>query len=137
MQVRFGHAENATNNTMELTALLRGFQQLNPSKHDVIVLPDSQYAMNCVSKWYQGWVQGKWINSQGKPVANQELVKEAYSEYDKVRKNNGKRRIVMFQWVKGHQSVKKRTGNPDAEYNHIVDEIAGEAMKKRVTNWDK
>lgn len=75
-----GRVEQATNQTMEITAALEGFRRLTrPCR--VTVVSDSQYLVKCAS--------GEWARR-----ANTELwdaLMEAVKPHD-----------VVWQWVKGH-----------------------------------
>jgi ribonuclease HI len=58
------------------------------------VLCDSQYVINCLTKWMKGWKKKGWKKADGKPVLNQDLLKELDTALAG--------RDVAFEWVKGH-----------------------------------
>ena len=64
-----------------------------PQEH-LRVLCDSQYVINCVTKWMPGWKRRGWKKADGKPVLNVDLLKDI----DAVIKG----RSYEFEWVKGH-----------------------------------
>ena len=78
-----GRKENATNNQMELTAMIsalsflegmlsRGEYKLEDDEQ-VFVYTDSAYISNCYTqKWYLNWRHNGWVNSKREPVANKE-----------------------------------------------------------------
>ena len=77
-----GRVENATNNQMELTAMISALNTLQgwfdrgeaTCDTEVYVYTDSAYICNCYSqKWYLNWQKNSWINSKGQPVANKEM----------------------------------------------------------------
>ena len=69
-----GGEPHTTNQRMEVTAVVRALQALSGPLH---VMSDSTYVVNCFrQKWWEGWERRGWRNSQGKPVANQDLWKE-------------------------------------------------------------
>lgn len=85
---------HATNNTMELKAIIKGCKAIQEDGAKVIVVSDSKYALNVLS--------GKW-----KAKTNLELIRE-HSE-------NSQRLNIIYTWVKGHN------GN---ELNEMADQLA-------------
>ncbi|OYO25049.1 DUF4440 domain-containing protein [Enemella dayhoffiae] len=85
---------HGTNNMGELMAVLDLLQQTAHVDDDLLVLCDSQYAINVISKWTPGWKRKNWRKADGKPVQNVELVKALDAAMQ------GRR--VRFEWVKGH-----------------------------------
>tara|TARA_B100000965_G_C19441934_1_gene691276 strand:+ start:382 stop:828 length:447 start_codon:yes stop_codon:yes gene_type:complete len=84
---------NTTNNKMELTAAIKGFETLN-EPCDVIVKTDSTYVINGITQWIHNWKKKGWINSAKKPVANKDL-------WEKLEKLISSHQ-VKWEWVKGH-----------------------------------
>lgn len=69
-----------TNNEMELSGLLHALQwsnRLRPTT-PVRIYTDSEYAVNCATKWAHGWAARDWIAKDGRPVKNVELIKAIY-----------------------------------------------------------
>lgn len=106
---------NTTNNIMELTALnkvikLYGVSSFTPQPN---VYLDSSYAINCVTKWYLVWEDNGYINSKGKEVENQEIIKEAvamlYSDC-----------TLSINKVKGHTVNKKSFNLEDLDFYQAV-----------------
>ena len=81
----------------------------HPGPEPLLIESDSQYAINCSTKWVKGWKKNGWKNSQKKPVKNKELIQAIDRE---ISQRPGP---VDFRWVKGH------AGN---EGNELVDELA-------------
>lgn len=103
-----------TNQRMEVTAVVRALESL---EGPVEVRSDSTYVVNCFrQRWWVGWEKRGWRNSQGQPVANQDLWRPLV---DLVRS----RGQVTFSWVKGH------SGHP---LNDLVDALAVEAATAQV-----
>ena len=89
----FGGDLETTNNKMELTAVIRGFENLNKAS-EVLVKTDSTYVINGITKWLPNWKAKGWKNSAKKPVANKDLWKQLeYLISD---------HKVDWLWVKGH-----------------------------------
>jgi ribonuclease HI len=89
-----GGWKHATNNQGELKAVLELFRATAHLDDDLLVLCDSQYVINSVTKWMKGWKAKGWRKGDGKPVLNLELLKEIDEAVA------GRR--YKFEWVKGH-----------------------------------
>ena len=89
-----GGWKHATNNQAELTAVLQFFRATAHLDDDLLILCDSQYVINCVTKWLPGWKRKGWRKADGKPVMNVVLLQEIDAELP------GRR--YRFEWVKGH-----------------------------------
>ena len=107
-----GYEKHSTNQRMELTAAI---QALGALKYpcQVKLYSDSAYLINAFNQnWLKNWERNGWLNSQRKPVENQDLWLELLKLY----------RIHQVEWikVKGHQ---------DNVYNNRCDELARSAIK--------
>ena len=103
----------ATNNRGELTALLallRATAAAGRAGERLLVLADSQYVIDSVTKWMPGWKRRGWRKADGKAVLNADLMRAL----DEAMQG----RDVSFQWVKGHD------GHP---LNEAADERARSA----------
>jgi len=89
-----GGWKHGTNNMGELKAVLELFRATSGVDDDLLVLCDSQYVINSVTKWMPGWKRKGWRKADGKPVMNVELLKELDEALA------GRR--YRFEWVKGH-----------------------------------
>lgn len=89
-----GGWKRATNNQGELTAVLELFRATAHLDDDLVIMCDSQYVINSVTKWMRGWKAKGWRKSDGKPVMNLELLQQLDAALV------GRR--YRFEWVKGH-----------------------------------
>ncbi|MBC7723536.1 MAG: ribonuclease HI [Burkholderiaceae bacterium] len=89
-----GGWKHATNNQGELKAVLELFRATAHIDDDLLVLCDSQYVINCVTKWMRGWKAKGWRKADGKAVMNVDLLTEIDAAI------LGRR--YRFEWVKGH-----------------------------------
>jgi len=106
-----GCSEDTTNNRMEMIAVIEALTLLKrPSK--VKVVSDSQYVINGITKWIDGWRRRNWITSQKKPVLNKDLWKKFLDLSQKHQ--------IEWEWVRGHKGHKE---------NERCDELAREALK--------
>ena len=89
-----GGWKHATNNMGELKAVLELFRATELVDDELLVLCDSQYVINAVTKWMPGWKRKGWRKADGKPVMNLELLQQLDEALA------GRR--YRFEWVKGH-----------------------------------
>jgi ribonuclease HI len=89
-----GADPQTTNNRMELTAVIEGLRALRkPSR--VRVVSDSQYVVNGLKEWLDGWKARGWRKADKSPVLNRELWEEL----------DGLRNVHQLEpeWIRGHQ----------------------------------
>lgn len=109
-----GGDSSTTNNRMELTAAIEALKN-TPVGSTVEIFSDSAYLINAFQqKWIPNWIKRNWINSQGKPVENQDLWKRLIKLEQE--------RNVVWQKVKGHSGDK---------YNELADKLAVEAIPNK------
>jgi ribonuclease HI len=78
----------------------------------LLVVSDSTYVVNCFrDRWWAGWLERGWLNSERKPVANRDL-------WEPLVRVVNERGDVAFHWVKGHSGH---------QMNDFVDQLAVEA----------
>ena len=111
-----GGWKHATNNQGELKAVLELFRATAHLDDDLLILCDSQYVINSVTKWMKGWKAKGWRKGDGKPVMNLDLLKEI----DEALAG----RTYRFEWVKGH------VGHPLNEAADIRARTAAEAFQR-------
>jgi ribonuclease HI len=92
---RAGGWPHGTNNMGELMAVLDLFRSTaHIPEEELLILCDSQYVINCITKWMPGWKRKGWRKADGKPVLNVDLLKDI----DQAIVG----RKYTFEWVKGH-----------------------------------
>jgi len=89
-----GGWKHGTNNMGELKAVLELFRATEDVDDDLLILCDSQYVINSVTKWMPGWKRKGWRKGDGKPVMNLDLLQELDAAIAG--------RAYRFEWVKGH-----------------------------------
>jgi ribonuclease HI len=106
-----GAAALTTNQRMELQAAIEGLKALKyPCR--VELSSDSAYLINAFNqKWLNKWQRNGWLNSQGKPVENQDLWQE-------LLQLAGLHQVTWIK-VKGHR---------DHELNNRCDQLARAAV---------
>ncbi|MGG5173802.1 RNase H family protein [Pseudarthrobacter sp. J1763] len=92
---RAGGWPHGTNNQGELMAVLDLFRSTAHLPEEPLrILCDSQYVINCITKWMPGWKRKGWRKADGKAVLNVELLKDIDAAIVG--------RKYSFEWVKGH-----------------------------------
>lgn len=111
-----------TNQTAELTGILEGVRHLKTisdvSGSVVRICTDSEYAINCLTKWITGWRKRDWKTAEGKPVVHKVLLEAILKE---------------LEGLGGHQfvHVKAHTGgeDTDSKWNDYADQLATKAAE--------
>lgn len=108
----------ATNNKMEVTALLQALErliQLDLNQQPIVAILDSHYVLDPLMKgWLTGWQRRGWKTASGSPVANQSLWEELVQVLPQFSD-------LHFDWTKGHAS---NVGN------NRVDELLNQTMDR-------
>lgn len=94
----YGQEPHTTNNKMELKAMIAGLRMI-PPETPTDVYTDSQLVVNILTKWADGWRAKGWQKKSTGPIANLELVKEAY-ELVKAKPN------ANIRWIKAHSGYR-------------------------------
>lgn len=109
-EIKGGEPET-TNNRMEMLAAIEALRALKKSGRDVILITDSVYLRDGITKWIHGWKKRGWKTADKKPVKNVDLwqtLDELVQQHD-----------IDWRWVKGH------AGDPG---NERADELAREGL---------
>ncbi len=111
-----------TNQRSELYAIYKGIQHVkNQYKFKkLIIYSDSEYSINSMTKWIQGWKKNGWKTANKKPVLNLDIIQKI-DKY--MQKYDGK---IFFKHVKAH------TGKQDelSIGNDKADELAKAGAQK-------
>lgn len=105
----------ATNNQMELTAVLEALRQLyrlGLNQEQITLISDSQYVLKGIQEWLAGWKAKGWQTSNKKPVKNLEL----WQAMDRALQYFPN---IDYRWTKGH------AGDSG---NEFVDELLNQTM---------
>lgn len=111
-----GNKKNATNNEMELLAVINILRVVNQfvSKNDTIEIhSDSAYVVNAINQnWLCKWINNSWMTKDNKPVKNVSLWRRLIDILSAYNDINVK---YSFIKVKGHS---------DSRLNNYVDRLA-------------
>src|SRR5699024_2803376 len=69
-----GGWDNSTNNRGDVSTRLTILAATKLTKHELTILAESQYVINCISIWMPGWKHKGLKKSDGKPVTNKDLM---------------------------------------------------------------
>lgn len=107
-----GGETQTTNNRMELMAAIVALEALKrPS--DVVVVTDSVYVRDGISKWLRNWKRNGWKTAAKKAVKNEDL----WRRLDAAQAPHA----VDWRWIKGH------AGHAE---NERCDELARQAIPR-------
>jgi len=88
--------QRPTNQKAELYAILKALEIMEPTKN-YLIYTDSQYSIDCLTKWYRSWIKNEWKTSKNKEVLNQEIIKPIL--------NLMNYRTVQFKHVRAHKKA--------------------------------
>ncbi|GMG19068.1 unnamed protein product [Ambrosiozyma monospora] len=104
---------DATNQIAELAAVQEALSiiiqtDLNKgSNKKYRIITDSQYAINCLTKWFQQWNDNGWVNAQGTPVSNSELIQQCLKDIKTINDTYMIRGwgALDLAYVRGHTGI--------------------------------
>jgi ribonuclease HI len=99
-----GAKKNTTNNRMELTAAIEALLYVKKNSEEIILYTDSNYIINGITKWVDGWISNKWIKRDKKSVLNRDLWEKL------VLLTDGKK--ISWRHISGHSGL---SGNERAD----------------------
>ena len=113
---RIPDGQAQTNQRAEMMAIQRSVAQLDEKGHhdaDIVIYTDSEYSINCLTKWVTGWVSRGWKTSAGGDVLHRDLIEDVSGRLSKFKSHR-------FVHVRSH------TGKEDelSKNNDIVDKMA-------------
>jgi ribonuclease HI len=86
-----------TNNRMELTALIAGYQLVPPGQA-AVVMTDSQLCVDTINTWAASWEKNGWKRKGGE-IKNLDLVQELY-------RLARARPQIELRWIKSHNGYR-------------------------------
>ena len=95
-----------SNNIAELQAILTALRILKEYSNKIIIYTDSEYCINCITKWFPQWVTQKKLNGK----QNIDLIRPIYQYY--------LAKELEFRHVKSHTGLQDEhsLGNQQADY---------------------
>ena len=116
--------EAQTNQRAELSAIHRAVTILDANGYhgeDIKIYTDSEYSINCLTKWISGWVSRGWKTAAGGDVLHRDLIQSTSTLLSKFKSHR-------FVHVRAH------TGNEDdlSKQNDVVDRMARATIDETV-----
>lgn len=130
-----GWYENITNNQGELYGFIKAYMQFlknykSKEPYNITVVSDSQYLINGITKYLDGWKKKGWKNSTGDEVKNIKMWK--IIDYLIHSEPNV---TLNFVWQKGHKGKKvTKEENPNIFFNEYCDDLATKEINTAVYN---
>ena len=114
--VRLPPSDPQTNQRAELAAIHRAVVILDANGYhgdDIKLYTDSEYSINCLTKWISGWISRGWKTAAGGDVLHRDLIQATSTLLSKFKSHH-------FIHVRAH------TGNEDdlSRQNDVVDRMA-------------
>ena len=119
-----------TNNVAELLAILFAIEDLLPIAFakdpipSLVIYSDSEYSINCITKWADGWKKAGWKKKGNAEIKNLEIIKIIYSYYKKNK--------IRFVHVNSHQAEPYPKGSERWQLwygNDMADKLAVQGAK--------
>ena len=89
-----GGEPGTTNNRMEMLAAIKALEALRKPGRTVILITDSNYLRDGITKWIHGWKKRGWKTASKQPVKNEDL----WRRLDDLAGQH----TIEWRWVKGH-----------------------------------
>ncbi|ESO05691.1 hypothetical protein HELRODRAFT_156844 [Helobdella robusta] len=103
-----------TNNRAEIMAVVRAIKIAKKRDYKSLeIRTDSEFLINCITKWMDKWKSNRWMLSKGKPVVNREELEELDVVSQGIQ--------IHYVHVRGHQGE---------EGNEQADRLANEGARK-------
>lgn len=119
--------ENCTNQKTELYAILLALKYIDKilglKNVSVCLKTDSEYSINCITKWVSGWIKNGWKTVNKKPVSNREFIEPIYILYTKYD--------IEFNHVSAHTGA----DDFDSIANARADTLATRATQRVINNY--
>lgn len=113
-----------TNQKTELFAILTAIryikQNIGLKNVKVLIKTDSEYSINCVTRWVNGWIKNGWKTKNDTDVANKEFIEPIYKYYKKYD--------IEFEHVEAHTGY----DDDDSVGNDKADKLATKATEKAI-----
>ena len=116
-----------TNQRAELYAILCALryikQNIGLKNVDVCIKTDSQYSIDCITKWVYGWIKNGWKTRGNTPVANKEFIEIIHKYYEHFN--------IEFEHVDAHTGRKDKDSIANAKADELATMASSKALKKR------
>ncbi len=118
-----------SNQVAELTAVSVALDLARSVDHPIVIVTDSKYTVDCLTKWYKQWERNNWKTQKGDSVKHRELIQKCRA----LLKTGGEN--ITFLHVNSHQKRPKGLRNTYQfqlwHGNNQADRLASEQVNKR------
>lgn len=130
---RIFHSGICTNQRTELYAILTAIRYIKKylgiDHYNICIKTDSQYSIDCVTKWAYGWVKNGWITKEDKPVANKEFIELLHKYYEKYN--------IEFEHVEAHTNGRDKNSIGNREADKLATRATSKALKDKQKKYNK
>lgn len=119
--------EQQTNNRAELRGIQAALDLIDQhgsrwfsTYEDFFIWSDSQYSIDCLTKWAKGWRSNGWKKRDGNQIQNLDLIKPLYERLQRMPR-------VSLHHVRGHQDSKQHEFPFDGNFK--ADRLATQAIQ--------
>jgi ribonuclease HI len=130
--------DKSSNQKSEFSSIKRAIQVIidRDDTNDYIIVSDSMYALNCITKWYKKWEINNYKTGEDLDVKNAELIKEI------VKLRSSVKNKLEFIHVKSHQKLdelKYGTFEHFLAHGNNQADLLAKALKKtiKLKTWKK
>lgn len=124
---RIFHSGICTNQRTELYAILTAIRYIKKylgiDGYNICIKTDSQYSIDCITKWAYGWIKNGWITKEGKPVANKEFIELLHKYYEKYN--------IEFEHVEGHSYGRDKNSMGNREADKLATRATSKALNDK------
>jgi ribonuclease HI len=118
-----------TNQRAELYAILIALEKIKniSNNNNIELYTDSQYSIDCLTKWVKTWTRNGWKSKFNKPVKNQDIIKSIVNILNNYN--------ISFHHVKAHTNKTDFISICNAKADKLA--TSGIHKQKIITNIDK
>ncbi len=114
-----------SNQKAELFAIHKALTKVPvDEKYDIYIVTDSQYSIDCLTKWYKAWQKNGWKTAKKENVKHSVIIKDSLEIL-----NNNKN--IKFLHVNSHQVPPADQTSPEYAIwygNYMVDKMVSEQL---------
>lgn len=119
-----------TNQKTELYAIMIALRyikkNLGLSNHQVIIKTDSQYSIDCITKWVYAWEKNGWMTKNNTPVLNREFIEVIHRYYETYD--------IEFEHVDAHTNFDDDDSIGNAEADRLAVRATNRAVEESKIN---
>lgn len=100
-----GFIKLGTNNIAELNAFYKALLISSESTAlNIIIFSDSQYSIDCITKWAYSWKKNSWTKKGG-DIRNLDIIKKAHDLYEKIKNKIEVKHVKAHNGIEGNEPL--------------------------------